>query len=110
MLPGAAVPGASVVRGESVATCFGQVVTNADVYGWMAAEDDAVYWRDLAQIQHDYRAGDRALCEERYAVEWQYGQEVRRDLRVQRWATTGGIALGLLVGVGVGFAAGSLAP
>lgn len=102
MLPGQPPP---YVAG-GVATCRAMVVPEADVLGWLAAEDDRDLWADVARIQHDARIADRLVCEEVAAQRWADAEALRREGRALRWAGWGLGAAGLAVGIGVGITAG----
>lgn len=64
------------------------------------AEGLGPYWQTVAETCHDARALDRGVAEAEATRRWQYGEDVRRELRVVRAAGSaafvGGVVLGAL--------------
>lgn len=93
-----------------VVTCRALVVPEADVVACLHDADLVAYWQQLAELGHAHREIDRLRCEDVAGQRWDYGQDLRGDLRRARIETTAGAAAGLLIGLAVGLAAAQLAP
>jgi hypothetical protein len=102
--PGSAPPYVELLAGKPVAICRAQVVPETRFVELLAAEEEAIYWRELAATCSEARDRDRLYAQQIYDETWRAGTQASRDLRAQRWSTGGALVLGFAVGVGTTYA------
>jgi hypothetical protein len=78
------------------------VLTEEAVAELLQAEALATYWQGAAEVCSSHRTADRELARAYVGDSHRRWLECEQDLRVERWATVGGVAAGVVFGVVVG--------
>jgi hypothetical protein len=101
LIPGEVVGPELVVDG--LAACRAQVVPEHRMLELLYDERIAVYWRERAERCGFYRELDRERAEQVCGQRWEYGMDVRAELRVARAALVGVGVASFLAGVGLAY-------
>ena len=87
---------------DGLATHRGTLLSPSDVAACLDSRAMEIYWQGAYRISVEGRTTDRIRCEDVAGSRWQYGEDLRHELRITRATTAaagvvGFIAVGLIV-------------